>query len=291
MSDLNNQVRTFLHVADLGSFVRASERMFVTQAAVTTRIKALEEWLGYPCFVRSRHGAQLTPQGEHFLNYAHDAVTSLEEGRRAVRRLSTSRISYRFMSQFLLLETVALDWVYWMRTNAPEISISLDSSHSLAAAELIIKDELDFAIGYQAQAMTGVHFEKLFDEVLVLATSVTLDTNWRDHYIAIDWDPDLLAVQQHLFGEIEIPQSVTAPFVDTARMIMLRQPASAYVVERVARQQIDDGRLRLVDEAPRLKRPVHVIYPDKPRYPEVQNLALQGIRDATRELSDMGSSS
>ena len=60
-----------------------------------------------------RHGAQLTPQGEHFLNYARDAVTSLEEGRRAVRRLSTSRISYRFMSQFLLLETVALDWVYW----------------------------------------------------------------------------------------------------------------------------------------------------------------------------------
>jgi hypothetical protein len=129
----------------------------------------------------------------------------------------------------------------------------LDSSHSLAAAELIIKDELDFAIGYQAQAMTGVHFEKLFDEVLALATSVTLDTNWRDYYIAIDWDLDLLAVQQHLFGEIEIPQSVTAPFVDTARMIMPRQPASAYVVEREARQQIEDGRLRLVDEAPRLK--------------------------------------
>jgi len=136
-----------------------------------------------------------------------------------------------------------------------------------------------------------VHFEKLFDEVLVLATSVTLDTNWRDHYIAIDWDPDLLAVQQHLFGEIEIPQSVTAPFVDTARMIMLRQPASAYVVERVARQQIEDGRLRLVDEAPRLKRPVHAIYADNPRHPEIQTLALEGVREVTRELSDIGSSS
>ena len=56
MSDLNSQVRTFLHVAELGSFVRASERMFVTQAAVTTRIKALERWLRYPCFVRSHHG-------------------------------------------------------------------------------------------------------------------------------------------------------------------------------------------------------------------------------------------
>ena len=53
MSDLNNQVRTFLHVAELGSFVRASERMFVTQAAVTTRIKALEEWLGYVAMGRS----------------------------------------------------------------------------------------------------------------------------------------------------------------------------------------------------------------------------------------------
>ena len=33
MSDLNNQARAFLNVAELDSFVRASERMFVTEMA------------------------------------------------------------------------------------------------------------------------------------------------------------------------------------------------------------------------------------------------------------------
>ncbi|HJP07773.1 MAG: hypothetical protein GY889_07670 [Proteobacteria bacterium] len=49
---------------------------------------------------------------------------------------------------------------------------------------------------------------------------------------------------------------------------------------------MSQGCLHLVDEAPRLKRPVHAIYPDKPRYHEVQNLALEGIQAVTRKLSD-----
>jgi len=49
---------------------------------------------------------------------------------------------------------------------------------------------------------------------------------------------------------------------------------------------LSQGCLHLVDEAPRLKRPVHAIYPDKPRYHEVQNLALEGIQAVTRKLSD-----
>jgi DNA-binding transcriptional LysR family regulator len=56
MSDLNSQLRAFLNVGELGSAAHAPKRMFVTQAAVTTRIKALERWLRYPCFVRSHHG-------------------------------------------------------------------------------------------------------------------------------------------------------------------------------------------------------------------------------------------
>jgi hypothetical protein len=59
MSNLDTQLKTFLRVAQLGSFRRAADEMFVTQAAVTSRIKALEAWLGFSVFQRHRRGADL----------------------------------------------------------------------------------------------------------------------------------------------------------------------------------------------------------------------------------------
>ncbi len=54
MSNLDTQLRTFLQVAQLGSFRRAAEELFVTQAAVTSRIKMLEEWLGFEVLLMRR---------------------------------------------------------------------------------------------------------------------------------------------------------------------------------------------------------------------------------------------
>ena len=52
--------RTFLEIAGSGSFVRAAERLHVTQTAVSARMRALEELLGQRLFVRNKSGATLT---------------------------------------------------------------------------------------------------------------------------------------------------------------------------------------------------------------------------------------
>ena len=52
--------RTFLAVADTGSFVSAAERLHVTQSTVSARIRALEDLLGRPLFTRNKAGAVLT---------------------------------------------------------------------------------------------------------------------------------------------------------------------------------------------------------------------------------------
>ena len=74
MSNLDMQLRTFLQVARHGSFRRAAEELFVTQAAVTSRIQLLEQWLGFEVFDRHRRGADLTVQGASFLDYARNAL-------------------------------------------------------------------------------------------------------------------------------------------------------------------------------------------------------------------------
>ena len=59
-------IKTFIEVAATGSFVAASDRLYVTQSAVSLRIQRLEDSLGHLLFTRSKAGAILTPAGQEF---------------------------------------------------------------------------------------------------------------------------------------------------------------------------------------------------------------------------------
>lgn len=284
MSDLNTQLRTFLQVARLGSFRRAADELFVTQAAVTSRIQALEEWLGFEVFLRHRRGADLSPQGQRFIDYARNAIDIIEHGREEARRAKTYRAHYRFMSQFLLLEGFSLDWVDWMKANAPEVSLTLDSSFSTFAAKEIGSGLLDLAVGYQYKTVSGVVFEPLFTERLILVTSFPNAEDWRNNYIPIGWDEEFDDDQRHFIGELEDSYRIRAHFIDAARAILLRESASAYVVERSAEPLLKKKQIKRVKEAPVFERPAYVIYPSNPTHPDVQALALGGLREVTKKL-------
>jgi DNA-binding transcriptional LysR family regulator len=58
--------------------------LFVTQPALTSRIRRLEQELGAALFVRDRRGARLTDAGRAFLPYAQQAAATMMEAQRAV---------------------------------------------------------------------------------------------------------------------------------------------------------------------------------------------------------------
>ena len=286
MSNLDTQLKTFLQVAQLGSFRRAAEELFVTQAAVTSRIKMLEEWLGFEVFVRHRRGADLTVQGERFIDYARNALDTIEHGREQARHARSYRAHYRFMSQYLLIEGFALDWVDWMKQAAPDVSISIDSSYSKEAAREMSAGLLDIAVGYQYRNARGVVFETLFNERLILVTSCAEAQSWRDNYIPISWDAEFDNEQRRFVGELESGYRLRTPFADTARALILREAGSAYLLERIAVPLIEQGLLTRVADAPVFERPAHVIYPANPAQPEIHSIAMQGLREVAEKFQE-----
>ena len=278
MSNLDSQIQTFLGVARLGSFRRAADELCVTQAAVTSRIKGLEDYLGFPVFHRHRRGAKLTEQGERFIDYARNAIDTIEQGREVARRATSYRAHYRFMSQFLLLDELVPDWLHWMNQTVPDVSLSIDCGYSMIATREIANGQLDLAVGYQYQVTNGVIFEPLFTERLVLVTSFEDVADWRENYISIGWDEAFDEEHRRFVAESEPKCRVHAEFIDTARIMLTQEPCSAYVVERSARTLIASGAVRLVSDTPVWIRPAHAIYPARPTHPDVQSAALEGVR-------------
>jgi len=72
-------LRTFIAIAETGSFTRAAQQVFRTPSAVSMQIKRLEESLGRAMFVREPRQVHLTPEGEILLGYARQLLELNDE--------------------------------------------------------------------------------------------------------------------------------------------------------------------------------------------------------------------
>lgn len=86
MADL--RLKVFCKVAELGSFSKAGEALYLTQPGVTFHIKMLEEEIGTPLFVRQRSGITLTPAGVTLLKYGKEILDLYEQMEREVHTLT-----------------------------------------------------------------------------------------------------------------------------------------------------------------------------------------------------------
>lgn len=81
-------LKTFLAIAETGSFSLAAERLYVTQPAISKRIQSLENELGAKLFDRVGRQTILTPAGEVFFNRAQSILQQLEDSQREIDNLS-----------------------------------------------------------------------------------------------------------------------------------------------------------------------------------------------------------
>jgi LysR family nitrogen assimilation transcriptional regulator len=78
------QIEYFVHVAESGSFSRASAVMGTTQPAISRQVRALEREIDRRLFHRNGRGVLLTDEGNRFLSYAKGILHQLDGARHAV---------------------------------------------------------------------------------------------------------------------------------------------------------------------------------------------------------------
>ena len=78
------QLRTFCEIADTLNFTKASERLNLTQSAVSHQIKALEDELGVKLFLRGKRGVKLTDAGRSAVESARTILNEAESMRQQV---------------------------------------------------------------------------------------------------------------------------------------------------------------------------------------------------------------
>ena len=137
----------FIEVADSQSFTRAAAHLHLSQPAISKRITALEQQVGRALFDRVGRSISLTDAGRTLLPYARKALHDIEDGRRALSRLSgqvSGRLSIGTSHHIGLhrlppvLRTFTRDF--------PQVDLDLHFMDSEVACDAVLAGKLELGI-------------------------------------------------------------------------------------------------------------------------------------------------
>ena len=121
------QLKTFLWVAKLGGFRRASEKLHTSQPAISARISALEDALGARLFERGATGITLSAKGHELLAYAEQVEMLVD----TIRHRIGSAAVFEGVLRLGVSETIVHSWL-------PRFLTRLSSDYPLVDVELTV---------------------------------------------------------------------------------------------------------------------------------------------------------
>jgi DNA-binding transcriptional LysR family regulator len=140
-----DQLRTFVAIAETGSFTKAGDAVHKTQSAVSMQMRRLEERVGKPIFARDGRMSRLTEDGERLLTYARrlvklndETIAAFDEDELSGRvRLGTpDDYADRFLPEIL---------ARFSRSN-PRVEVNVVCQPTQMLIECLRANELDVAI-------------------------------------------------------------------------------------------------------------------------------------------------
>ncbi len=144
-------LRTFVAAVDLGGFGRAARVVHRTPGAVSLQIKALEERLDHPLFIREGRRQRLTPAGETLLDYARRLLATNDEALLALRGLHASGDLRLGMPQDLADGWLPSVLGRLARAH-PSVRVQVQVGRSGELRQALEAGDLDFAITFGASA-------------------------------------------------------------------------------------------------------------------------------------------
>jgi DNA-binding transcriptional LysR family regulator len=271
-----DRARTFLEIVHTGSFLKAADRLNVSQTTVSARIRTLEEELGRKLFDRNRNGAALTPAGRQFERFAQSFVRIWERARQELRVPAGRTSVVALGGELSLWNPLLLDWLVWMKAHQPGTAIHASVGVPDQLIEHLRTGVLDVAVLYAPKLLPGFRIELVEEEELVLVSAGSGEADHAD-YIHVDWGP-LFAAQQGVgpaaFGE----PGLLVGLGPLGLNYILRVGGMGYFRMGAVRPHLESRQLRLVDDAPRLTYPAYAVYPEAAEAREDVKEALRGLK-------------
>jgi len=163
-----DQLKTFVAGAAFGGFRRAAEVLFISQPAVSARIKALEHSLGVALFERGRERLVLSAAGRALRPQAEQLLHAVAAARQAVQETRGAAAGTLHIAAALSICTYLLpDVLKRFKAAHAKVTITVRAGHSKEVLEMVLRGEAEIGLARSLHHPL-IETESLGDDPLIL---------------------------------------------------------------------------------------------------------------------------
>lgn len=183
---MKTKLHIFNSVAKHLSFTKAAEQLFISQPAISKAIKNLEHEYNTTFFIRKRSSIELTAEGKAFLIYVQKIVTIYAEmEEQFLHKNETFPEFIHFGVSTTLSNYIIPKVIAKFRGQFPQTKFNIISNNSETIENLVLNEEIDFAITEGSITNPKLHFEKFMKDEIVLVTNIN-NPSFKKGSVAIE---------------------------------------------------------------------------------------------------------
>lgn len=247
--------KTFIAVAENRHFGKAAEQLYITQAAVSARIKQLEEYYAAPMFIRDKNNLTLTPAGNALLPFAHLVIDQIDKSKAIVGAASQQK-------ELFNIAATPNVWDAFLSSHMSELNSLLESA--VVGTEISVREAIQRKLDDKSLSiafLTDPIKDSDFSNTLIGYFDISLvgtEPGFSDdvtNYIFVDWGITFAKehAQQHKVQPMHRTSTATIAFD-----LMLAQGGFAYLPSHLVKDYVASGHFYNVASSMQLKRPVYL---------------------------------
>lgn len=256
-------IKTFLEVKRTRHFGRAADNLYLTQSAVSARIRQLEETLGVKLFTRSRNDIQLTPAGTRLVKYAESMLNTWNRARQDAALGQEEKMSLAIGGMFSLWDILLQKWIHTLHYQYPQIALQAEAHGSEALVHKVLDGALDVAFMFEPPQMAELQVQEVAQIQLIMVSNQpgrAVKEATAEGYIMVDWGTAFAIAHAQYFPDIP-PPAVRVGLGRMALAFILECGGATYLSRRMVSDYLESGRLFPVPDAPAIDRQVFAVYP------------------------------
>lgn len=255
-------LKTFLEVNRTRHFGQAADNLYLSQSAVSARIRMLEQEVGVPLFTRQRNNIQLTAAGGRLLQYAENILTTWHRAKQEIGTNDAAQIPFTIGSMPSLWDLLLQSWIVYMQDTLPNLILHTEINDTAMLLRRVKEGTMDLAFCFDHPQTDDVEIVEVMQIPLILVSSradLGIEQALSSNYMLVDWGTSFANAHARYFAGMPAARMRLA-LGRMAKDLMLSHGGSAYLGEPMVQEELHKKKLFRVTGAPVINRGAYAAY-------------------------------
>lgn len=255
-------LRTFLEVAKTRHFGHAADNLYLTQSAVSSRIKQLEGTVGVPLFTRQRNNILLTPSGERLLPHAENLLVAWQVALQEVGAPSNQSMQLTLGGTSNLWDTFLQSVLPKLADRFPALYIRTEINSSQELTRALLAGRVDIITVLDPPTNLDLETKRIGGLELIMVASqpsLSIEDVPGVGHVFVDWGTTFNLEQARLFNEPVAPTLHTGQ-AHIALEFLLSHGGAAFLPTTLVAPYLERGLLYTISSADSARQEVHLVF-------------------------------